>query len=198
MVRSCAWLIAAVALGLTVVGCGDARELSKQDARTLSESRADLDDALDTEETLRTSRAEALALRTKVQRIIGRGAFENGGKPDEFGLAALGQLRELVPSLVVERGNSVVRLDQPAAKRFLANAATDPAAALYLPAKGEVDTIVAVAEGDDTGPNTKIPRVPPGPAGNQTVSQYLRRAARDLRPVWPKLAKRLTDTRKEL
>ena len=39
--------------------CGDAEELSKEDAPTLTASRADLDDALDTEETLRTSTEEA-------------------------------------------------------------------------------------------------------------------------------------------
>ena len=154
--------------------CGDAEELSKEDATTLTASRADLDDALDTEETLRTSNEEAASLRIKVQKIIGRGAFENGGKPDEFGLAALGELRELVPSLVLERGNAGAALDTAATKEFLAQAVSDPAAALYLPAKSEVDAIAEVVGGDDVGPDTKVR------ARTQTVTEYLRETERDI------------------
>ena len=178
-----------LALGLTACG-GDAEQFSKEDATTLNASRADLDDALDTEETLRTSKEEAASLRLKVQKIIRRGTFENGGKPDEFGLAALGELRELVPSLVLERGSSVVALDQEATKEFVAQALNDPAAALYLPAKGEVDTITKVVGGDDVGPDTKV--------DDQTVTAYLREAERDVKPVWPQLAKRLATAREEL
>lgn len=186
-----AWLIAVAALGLALAGCGDARELSKEDARTLATSRADMDDALDTEETLRTSKAEALTLRTKVQKIISRGSFENGGKPDEFGLAALGELRDLVPSLVLERGSAVIALDQAASKAFLAKATSDPAGALYLPAKDEVDSIEKVVGGDDVGPETKV-------RAGQTVPQYLKAVERDVRPVWPRLAERLKAAREDL
>jgi len=179
-------LVAAVALA----ACGDAEELSKEDTTTLNASRSDLDDALDTEEVLRTSKDEATALRTKVRRIIARGSLENGGKPDEFGLAALGELRELVPSLVIERGDEVVALDQAATKAFLANALTDPAAALLPAARSEVAAITEVAGGDDVGPDTK--------AGGQTVTVYMRQAERDIRPVWPRLADRLKKAREEL
>jgi len=180
-----------VALALGLTACGDADELSKKDAQTLTTSREDLDDALDTEETLRTSKEEAASLRLKVQKIIGRGAFENGGKPDEFGLAALGELRDLVPSLVLERGDAVVALDTAATKEFMAQAVNDPAAALYLPAKSEVDSIVKVTAGDDVGPDTKV-------RGKQTVSAYLTAAERDVRAVWPRLADRLKSTREGL
>ena len=184
-------LAALLALALGLTACGDADELAKKDAQTLTTSREDLDDALDTEETLRTSKEEAASLRIKVQRIIGRGAFENGGKPDEFGLAALGELRDLVPSLVLERGDSVVALDSAATKEFVAQAVSDPAAALYLPAKSEVDSITEVTEGDDVGPDTKV-------RGNQTVSAYLTGAERDVRPVWPRQAARLKAAREGL
>lgn len=187
-------MIALVALG----GCGDAAELSKKDATTLNASRSDLDDALDTEETLRTSLAEAATLRTKAQRIVGRGSFENGGKPDEFGLAALGELRELVPSLVLERGSSVVALDQPATRAFLAKATTDPAGALYPAAESEVDSIEKVVGGDDVGADTKVPATSPGASSNQTVSGYLRESQRDVAPVWPRLAARLKSAREDL
>ena len=190
MRRAVGLIAAAALLAPLAAGCGDAEELSKRDTATLTASRADLDDALDTEETLRTSREEAASLRIKVQRIIGRGVFENGGKPDEFGLAALGELRELVPSLVLERDESVVALDSAATKEFMAQALNDPAAALYLPAKSEVDTILKVVGGDDVGPETK--------AGTQTVSEYLREAESDVRPVWPRLAERLKTGREEL
>ena len=183
-------LILLLAAGLALAACGDAEELSKQDAQTLTTSREDLDDALDTEETLRTSNEEAASLRIKVQKIIGRGSFENGGRPDEFGLAALGELRELVPSLVLERGNQVAALDTAATKEFIAQAVNDPAAALYLPAKREVDSITEVVGTDDVGPDTKV--------GDQTVSEYLREAERDIRTVWPRLAARLKSAREDL
>ncbi|HYI36530.1 MAG TPA: hypothetical protein VEX39_07995 [Thermoleophilaceae bacterium] len=190
--------MALAALALALTACGDAEELSKEDATTLNASRSDLDDALDTEETLRTSLDEAARLRTKVQRIVARGAFENGGKPDEFGLAALGELRELVPSLVLEKGNAVVALDQPALRAFLAKATTDAPAALYPAAKSEVDDIVKVAGGDDVGPDTKVPATSPGASSNETVTEYLRQAEREVRPVWPRLADRLKAAREDL
>jgi hypothetical protein len=188
--RLVAAITALLALGLVAGGCGDAEELSKQDSQTLHTSRSDLDDALDTEETLRTSKEEARTLRAKVQKIIGRGSFENGGKPDEFGLAALGELRELVPSLVLERGDAVVALDEQATRAFMADAIGDPAKALYGPAKEEVDSMTDVAGGDDVGPETKVPP--------ETVADFLQSAERDVRPVWPSLAARLKKAREAL
>ena len=96
-----------------------------------------------------------------------------------------------MPSLVLERGDAVVALDTAATKEFMAQAVSDPAAALYLPAKSEVDSIVKVTEGDDVGPDTKV-------RGKQTVSAYLTATERDVRPVWPRLADRLKATREEL
>ena len=43
----------------------------------------------------------------------------------------------------------------------MAQAVDDPAAALYLPAKSEVDSITEVVGADDVGPDTKV-------RGNQT------------------------------
>ena len=169
-------LVAAAALA----ACGDAEELSKEDTTTLNASRSDLDDALDTEETLRTSRSEAPALRTKVQRIVARGAFENSGKPDEFGLAALGELREIVPSLVLERGDEVVALDQAATKAFLAKAISDPPAALYPAAKSEVDAITEVV-----GRRRRRARTRRSATGRHRLPARGRARHRD---VWPRLA----------
>jgi hypothetical protein len=196
--RGAGLIAAAVALGSLAAGCGDIEELGKRDATTLHASRSDIDDALDTEETLRTSKARATALRTKVQRIVSRGAFENGGKPDEFGLAALGELRELVPSLVLERGESVIDLDQAATRAFLAKATTDPAAALYPAAKSEVDSIEKVVGADGVGKDTVVPATSPGASSDETVIEYLRETEGDVRPVWPRLADRLKSARLDL
>ena len=187
-----ATLVALLAIVLAMTACGgDAEELSKKDAQTLTTSREDLDDALDTEETLRTSKEEAASLRLKVQRIIGRGAFENGGKPDEFGLAALGELRELVPSLVLERGDSVVALDarrdqgvrRPGRERSRRRPCTCPPRARWTRSRR---SWAATTSGPTPRP------------GKQTVSEYLRETEGDVRPVWPRLAERLQSTREEL
>ena len=81
-------------------------------------------------------------------------------------------------------------MDTAATKAFLAQAVNDPAAALYLPAKREVDSITEVVGADDVGPDTKV--------GDQTVTDYLREAERDIRPVWPRLAARLKSAREDL
>ncbi len=71
--------LAAIALALPVAtGCGAPDELSRADARELADARERLDDAIDTEETLRTSKAEARRLRAGVREIVARGAFEAG------------------------------------------------------------------------------------------------------------------------
>ena len=71
-----------------------------EDARALAAAREGLDDAIDTEETLRTSKAQGPQAARQVRRIVSRGAFESG-QLDEFGLASLGELGLAVPSLVI-------------------------------------------------------------------------------------------------
>ncbi|MEJ7817900.1 MAG: hypothetical protein WKF49_04400 [Thermoleophilaceae bacterium] len=180
--------------GLTLLGCGAKTDkLSEQDAGELANSRSDLDDALDTAETLRTSDSEARRLRARVQKIIGDGSLEGKGKPDEFGLAALGRLRDLAPSLVVEDGGSVRALDGEETSAFLTYAVKDPARALYPAAQREVANIERVTGGEDVGPDTKIPKL-----RDQTVKAYLREAQRDTRSLWPSLSRRLAKAREGL
>jgi hypothetical protein len=180
--------------GFALLGCsGKTDKLSKQDARELANSRSDLDDALDTAETLRTSDSEARRLRARVQKIIGDGSLEGKGKPDEFGLAALGRLRDLAPSLVVEDGGSVRALDGEETSAFLTYAVKDPARALYPAAQREVANIERVTGGGDVGPDTKIPKL-----RDQTVEAYLREARRDTRSLWPSLSRRLAKAREGL
>ncbi len=180
--------------GLALVGCGaKTNKLSDQDARELANSRSDLDDALDTAETLRTSDSEARRLRAQVQKIIGDGSLEGKGKPDEFGLAALGRLRDLAPSLVVEDGGSVRALDGEETSAFLTYAVKDPARALYPAAQREVANIERVTGGGDVGPDTKIPKL-----RDQTVEAYLREARRDTRSLWASLSRRLAKAQEGL
>ncbi len=196
------WLAAAVAVlclgALALAGCGGAGKadkLSSDDARELANSRSDLDDALDTAETLRTSRAEARRLRARARKIISEGSLEGSGKPDEFGLAALGRLRDVAPSLVEELDGSVRSLNRKETMAFLAYAESDPARALFPAAEEEVANIERVTGAKDVGTDTKIPRVPPAASGRQTVSQYLREAERDTRRLWPQLSRRLAKAR---
>lgn len=180
-------------LCLAGAGCGGPPEnLSKTDAGTLAASREDLDDALDSEETLRTSQAEARRLRAKVQRIVSRGGFEQS-KLDEFGLASLGELMQIVPSLVRVDADAVpVSLDMAATADFLRYAETDAPRALLRPVREEVGVIERTLHEADAGPDTRIPRA------GRTVSKYLQEAESDLRPVWPALSRRLATTREGL
>ena len=105
---------------------------------------------------------------------------------DEFGLAALGELAELVPSLVVaEADGAPRRLDREATEAFLRFALTDARRATIVPARKQVGAIARVVESSGAGPDTKIPRA------RTTVSGYLRATERDLRSIWPSLARRL-------
>jgi hypothetical protein len=175
-----------------VPGCGSPEDLSREDAATLANARERLDDAIDTEETLRTSRAEARRLRARVREIVARGAFESE-QPDEFGLAALGELREVVPSLVLTGRQDVPRaLDRPATDAFLRFALSDPRRATVAPARRQVDRMEKVVENSGAGPDTKIPGT------RSTVSRYLRGVARDTSPIWPGLGRRLRALRESL
>lgn len=164
----------------------------------LETAREDLDDVIDTGETLRTSKQEARRLRRAVQGIVSGGALE-AERPDEFGLAALGQLRRLVPSLVeVNRDGTVRALDRPATRAFLRYAESDAGRALAGPAGEPVEAIELTLKDSEAGPDTRIAPSDPTVSQDLTVADYLREAERDLAPIWPELAGRLRAVREEL
>jgi outer membrane murein-binding lipoprotein Lpp len=186
-------LAALVLCALAVAGCGGkADHLSSADAQKLTVARAQLDDALDTEETLRTSLEEAARLRARARAIIRRGKLEDGKPPDEFGLSALGRLNQLVPSLVLGHADGSVRaLDTKETAAFMRYATTDSAKALYPAAQHEVTSIEGVTGADDVGADTTVG----GRLGRQKVGAYLKEAERDVRRPWPGLADRLARAR---
>ena len=174
-----------------LAGCGAPEELSEDAGRTLATARERLDDAIATEETLRTSRAEARRLRTRVQELISDGSFESGTL-DEFGIARLGQLRELVPSLVLQDARGNMRgLDRPSTQAFLRYAERDAARALLRPAGRQVGLMLHTLEEGDAGKDTEIPRV------GATAEGFLREAERNVKGIWPLLARRMADVRQK-
>jgi hypothetical protein len=193
---SAALAAALVLCAVAVAGCGGkAGHLSRDDAQKLTVARAQLDDALDTEETLRTSLDEAARLRARARKIIHDGKLDDGKRPDEFGLAALGRLNQVVPSLVLGRPDGSIRaLDKEETAAFMRYATTDPSKALYPAARHEVGSIEDVAGADDVGADTTIG----GRLGRQKVGAYLKEAERDIRRPWPGLADRLAKARGDL
>lgn len=190
--------LAALATGLALAGCGAPDQLSQKDGDTLTGARERLDDAIDTEEVLRTSKAEARRLRRGVQRIISGGALESE-RLDDFGRAALGELRRLVPSLVeVDARGSVRSLDRPATQAFLRFAERDAARALVAPAREEVELIERTVEESGADSETLVPPEDPTASQMLEVGRYLREAEGDLRPIWPALARRLGELREGL
>jgi hypothetical protein len=189
---------ALLVLALAALGCGSPDELSREDDRALATAREGLDDAIDTEETLRTSGARAARLRRQVRRIVSRGAFESG-QLDEFGLASLGELGLAVPSLVVlDADGSPARLDRRATRAFLRHAESNPRRALFAAADRHVRTIERVVDESDPGPDTRVD-IGTGPAaGDETVDAYLLSAEDDVAPIWPSLAGRLRELREDL
>jgi len=181
----CRALAAAVVVVVVLAGCGAPEKLSVRDGRRLAMARAHLDDSIDTEEALRTSEAEARRLRRQVNRLVSDGSFEDR-KLDEFGLARLGQLREVVPSLVIDDSQgSVHALDRPATADFLRFAERDAARAMLGPARTQVSHMVDTLRGADAGKDTKIPVV------GTTAGTYVREAERDVKRIWPALGERL-------
>ena len=145
----------------------------------LADARERLDDALDTEETLRTSPREARRLRAEVRRIVPSGSLE-AEQLDEFGLAALGELQQVVPSVVETDSDGVPKdLDRPALRAFLRYAETDPERALLGPAtrRGRLRSSKTIEDSDADGDTRR--------RGEETVEEYLRTAERDLQSVWP-------------
>jgi hypothetical protein len=191
-------LAPAILAGLLLFGCGAPEELSREDAQRLGAAAERLDDAIDTHETLRTSRAEARRLRSKVQTIVSGGAFE-AKRLDEFGLAALGELRMIVPSLVfTDREGTAIRLDRAATRAFLRFAVSDPGRALGGPARREVEAIERVLDDSEADGATRVPRVARLAAADRTVADLLRRLERDLRPIFPRLANSMRRARDDL
>ena len=184
--------LVALAAAVAVTGCGAPEELSESDGRMLAAARERLDDAIDTEETLRTSAVEARRLRRRVRALVSDGSFESK-RLDEFGIARLGLLREVVPSLVIvnERG-SPRALDRPATAEFLLFAERDARRAMLRPARDQVRVILETIEGADAGEDTKIP------IAGGTAGAFLRETERDVRPIWRSLAERLRGAREEL
>ena len=182
----------ALAAAVALVGCGAPDELSQPDGRKLATARERLDDAIDTEETLRTSKVEARRLTRRVRTLVSDGSFESP-RLDEFGIANLGLLKEIVPSLVVvnEKG-SPRALDRPATAAFLRLGERDAARALLRPARDQVDVMVKTIADGDAGADTEIPIV------RKSAAAYLREAERDVEPIWPALAERLKSAREAL
>ena len=202
--RPTARLVAA-ALCLLLAGCdggpdldGPPEEISDADAAALMDAREGVDDAIDTEETLRTSPAQARKLRRRVQAIVSEGTFESD-RLDEFGLAALGRLQLAVPSLVEVDADGVPEsLDRPATQAFLRYAESDAERALLLPAEQAVEAIERVVERSKAGPETRIPERDAAPTLELRVDGYLREAEDDTERIWPDLSERLRTLREEL
>jgi hypothetical protein len=190
-VRLAASLLAAL-VAAAVAACGGPPELSQSDGVDLDRARDRAVAAAATAQRLDGSPAAAERLLARVRRIVAGGALEPK-QLDEFGLAALGELRLAVPSLVIVDRQEVPRqLDRPALTTFLAQAATDPAGALRPAAAAETARIAAILERADAEPDSEIPVV------DMTAGDYLADLARRLRPVWPELAARLDATRASL
>jgi hypothetical protein len=179
-------LVVAVALAAAITACGTPDELSRGDGRQLEMSR---DRAL-AAAALRTRLASpGKADRTlrKVRAIVASGALEPK-RLDEFGLAALGRLRLVAPSLVVVDRLEIPReLDRPGLTAFLANARTDPDAATKTPAQTEIRAIDSLIDDAGADGSTRIPGV------EATVDEFRERLASGLQAVWPDLADEVSD-----
>lgn len=189
MRRGIAILVALAAL--LVTACGAPDELSEQDGVRLALAGDRIEAAIAAERKLH-SRAAAERLVARVRRIVASGALEPK-QLDEFGLAALGELRLAVPSLVITDRLEIPRqLDRQALRAFLANATRDPSAATKPAASAEVGRIERILADAGAAPDTDVPVV------DETVSRYIGDLAAELRSIWPDLADELLATRDEL
>jgi hypothetical protein len=190
-VRLVALILAALAAA-TVAACGAPSSLPESEGVELDMARDRTIAALEVERRLSQSPATADRLVARVRKIVSSGALE-ARQLDEFGLAALGELRLAAPSLVIVDRLEVPReLDRPALTAFLADAKDDPAAATRPAAATEVARIVEIFDGADVGPDTEIPVV------DMTADLYLADLAARLQPVWPDLAAKLSTVRSSL
>ena len=172
-----AYLLLAALVAATVAACGAPDALPESDGVALELARNRTIAAVEVEQRLSDSPASADRLVARVRRIVASGALE-AKQLDEFGLAALGELRQAAPSLVIVDRLEVPReLDRPALTAFLAEAKSDPAAAMRPAAAAETARIVAIFDGSDAGPDTEIPVV------DMTADLYLADLAADLSAV---------------
>lgn len=189
--RRAAFLIAAL-VAAAVAACGSPDELSETDGVQLALARDRVVAALATEQRLSDSPAAAERLLARVRKIVSAGALESR-QLDEFGLAALGELHLAVPSLaIVDRQEIPRQLDRAALTAFLAEAASDPAAAMRPAAAAETERVVEIVEASGASPDSEIP------VAGMTADVYLADLAARLRPVWPDLAADLSALRSGL
>ncbi len=182
----------AALVAVAIAACGAPSELSEQDGVTLDVARDRIVDAVATEERLSESPATAERLVARVRKIVSSGALEPR-QLDEFGLAALGELHLAVPSLAVVDHQEVPReLDRAALTAFLAEAETDPAAALRPAAAAETKRIARIVEQSEAGPSSEIP------VAGMTTDVYLADVAARMHPIWPDLAAELSEVRSGL
>jgi hypothetical protein len=185
-------LLLAAALGAAVAACGTPSELSETDGIALDLARDRAIAAVQTEQRLSSSPEAADRLADRVRDIVSPGALE-ARRLDEFGLAALGELREAVPSLVIVDRLGVPReLDRAALTAFVAEAQSNAAAAARPAAATETKRVIDTIESSDAGPATEIP------VAGMTTDVYLADLAARLRPVWPRLAADLASARSDL
>ena len=179
-------------MAAATAACGAPDALPESDGVQLDLARDRTIAAVETEERLSRSPATADRLLARVRKVVSSGALE-AKQLDEFGLAALGELRLAVPSLViVDRLEVPRRLDRQALTTFLAEAKSDPAAAMRPAAEAEVARIVDVVDGSGADPDTQIP------VADLTADVYLADLAARLRPIWPDLAADISSSRDQL
>jgi hypothetical protein len=177
----------AVALAATLGACGSPDELSRTDGRELELARDRIVASLELNEKLRSSPAAADRVVAKVRGIVSSGAFESK-RLDEFGLAALGELRLVAPSLVIVDRQEIPReLDREALTALLEHARTDEDAATRVPVEKEVERIDALLDEANADGATRIPIL------DTTVARYRGELSGRLRPVWPDLAAAVSD-----
>jgi hypothetical protein len=168
--RRRAGFLAALAAAALLAACGAPDELDSDDDQRLSAARAELDDALDTEETIRTSPEMAASLTRRVRRLAARDDAE--------------KLEEIVPSLVAPEGG----IDQEAARNFVEFAPNDPERALLQPATLAVTEVENVVDDSGADGETKVPHARDAP-----LDRYLDQVERDIKDVWPALAAKVEE-----
>lgn len=162
---------AAALAAIALPGCGGPAKLSSTQGQELKSARERLDDAIDTEETCRTDRAECRRLAAQARR------YRKDPK----------KLAQVVPSLVTPAGEVYA----PAYNAFEQNALASPSLAMRLPAAKEAQRMVNVLSDKDK--DTVIATV-----NNQHADAYLAEAQRDTRKIWRDISHVLGEARDQL